>query len=55
MSQEETTRYRDTEAPVLSAQDARQAKALGHVRYVLIFSVGMAVIAGVVIWLLFFG
>jgi hypothetical protein len=55
MSQEETTKYSDSQAPVLSAQDARQAKPLGHIRYVLIFSVGMAVIAGVVLWLLFFG
>jgi hypothetical protein len=57
MSQE-TTKYRSADAPVLSAQDARQGKSLGHIRYVLIFSVGIAAIAaiaGVVIWLAFFG
>jgi hypothetical protein len=55
MSQEETTKYSDSQAPVPSAQVARQAKPLGDIRYMLIFSVGMAIIAGVVIWLLLFG
>lgn len=38
----------------LSPERARQAKPLGHVRYVLAISLGSAVIAGVVIWLAFF-
>ena len=43
------------EPKTLSAQDARQGKELGVMRYVLEISLGLAVIAGVVIWLAFFG
>lgn len=48
--------FRDTQehAPVLKAQDARQAAPLGHIRYVLAISIGAAAIAGAVIWLAFF-
>lgn len=44
----------ETSAPVTSAREARQAVPLGVMRYVLAVSVGLAVIAGVVIWLAFF-
>ena len=43
------------EPKTLSAQDARQGKELGVMRYVLEISLGLAVVAGVVIWLVFFG
>jgi hypothetical protein len=39
---------------VLSAQDARQGKELGVMRYVLQISLALAVIAGVVIYATFF-
>ncbi|HYJ34620.1 MAG TPA: hypothetical protein VEV64_00585 [Rhizomicrobium sp.] len=39
---------------VLSAQEARQGKELGVVRYVLHISLALAVIAGVVIYAIFF-
>jgi hypothetical protein len=44
----------DAHAPVLAPQRARQAAPLGHVRYVLAFSLGAAVIAGAIIWIAFF-
>ena len=39
---------------VLSAQDARQGKELGVMRYVLHISLALAVVAGVVIYAVFF-
>jgi hypothetical protein len=39
---------------VLSAQDARQGKELGVMRYVLHISLALAVVAGVVIYAIFF-
>ncbi len=39
---------------VLSAEEARQGKELGVVRYVLHISLALAVIAGVVIYAIFF-
>jgi hypothetical protein len=39
---------------VLSAQEARQGKELGVMRYVLHISLALAVIAGVVIYAIFF-
>jgi hypothetical protein len=39
---------------VLSAQEARQGKELGVMRYVLHISLALAVIAGVVIYTIFF-
>lgn len=40
---------------VLNAQEARQGKELGVMRYVLHISLALAVIGGVVIWAVFFG
>ena len=39
---------------VLSAQEARQGKELGVMRYVLHISLALAVIAGVVLYAIFF-
>jgi hypothetical protein len=39
---------------VLSAEEARQGKELGVMRYVLHISLALAVIAGVVIYAIFF-
>ena len=39
----------------ISAQDARQGKELGVMRYVLYISLALSVIAGVVIYLSYFG
>jgi hypothetical protein len=39
---------------VLTAQEARQGKELGVMRYVLHISCGLAVIAGVVLFWIFF-
>jgi hypothetical protein len=39
---------------VLSAQEARQGKELGVMRYVLHISLALAIIAGVVIYTIFF-
>ena len=39
---------------VLSAQEARQGKELGVMRYVLHISMALAVVAGVVIYAIFF-
>jgi hypothetical protein len=38
----------------LSAQDARQGKELGVMRYVLHISLALAVIAGIVVYAIFF-
>jgi hypothetical protein len=43
------------EPKTINAQDARQGKKLGVMRYVLEISLALAVIAGVVIWTVFFG
>jgi hypothetical protein len=43
------------EPKTISAQDARQGKKLGVMRYVLEISLALAVIAGIVIWTVFFG
>jgi hypothetical protein len=42
------------EPKTLSAQDARQGKELGVMRYVLHISLALSVIAGIVIWTAFF-
>jgi hypothetical protein len=39
---------------VLTAQEAREGKELGVMRYVLGISLGLAVIAGIVIYTIFF-
>jgi len=39
---------------ILSAQDARQGKELGVMRYVLHISLALSVIAGVVLYAIFF-
>lgn len=39
---------------VLSAQDARQGKELGVMRYVLHISLALSVIAGVILYAIFF-
>ena len=44
----------DGDKVVLSAQEARQGKELGVMRYVLHISLALAVIAGVVIYAFFF-
>ena len=40
---------------VLDAQEARQGKELRVLRYVLDISLALSVIAGVIIWAVFFG
>jgi hypothetical protein len=42
------------EPKTLSAEEARQGKKLGVMRYVLEISLGLSVIAGIVIWSVFF-
>ena len=42
------------EPKTLSAQEARQGKELGVMRYVLHISLALSVIAGIVIWMAFF-
>ena len=42
------------EPKTLSAQQARQGKELGVMRYVLHISLALSVIAGIAIWLAFF-
>ena len=42
------------EPKTISGQDARQGKKLGVMRYVLEISIVLAIIAGVVIWTVFF-
>lgn len=44
----------DNGHPTLSAQDARQGKELGVMRYVLHISLALAVIAGIVVYAIFF-
>ena len=39
---------------VLDAQEARQGKELGVMRYVLHISLALSVIAGIVVWSIFF-
>jgi hypothetical protein len=39
---------------VLNAEEARQGKELGVMRYVLHISLGLAVIAGIVLFVIFF-
>jgi hypothetical protein len=39
----------------LNAQEAREGKKLGSVRYVLGFSLALAILAGVIVWTGFFG
>ena len=39
---------------VLNTQEARQGKELGVMRYVLHISLALSVIAGVIIWAVFF-
>jgi hypothetical protein len=43
----------DEPKPTLSAQDARQGKELGVMRYVLYISLSLAVLAGVVVYFSF--
>ena len=45
---------RRSEPRLVPAQEARQGIVLGQVRYVLFISLGLAVVAGVIIWLAFF-
>jgi hypothetical protein len=45
----------DEPKTVLSGQDARQGKELGVMRYVLLTSLALAVIAGIVVYLVYFG
>jgi len=47
-------RQQEVGTQMKSAEQVRQAVPLGTVRYVLMGSVGLAVLAGIVIWLLFF-
>ena len=44
----------DDEATAISAQDARGGKELGVMRYVLGISLALAVIAGIVVYAVFF-
>jgi hypothetical protein len=44
----------ENEKVVLSAQEARQGKELGVMRYVLHISLALAIIAGVVVYAIFF-
>ena len=43
----------DDPKTVLSAQDARQGKELGVMRYVLHISLGLAVLAGIVLYAIY--
>lgn len=43
----------DEHAPSLNAQDARQGKELGVMRWVLRISLGLCVLAGIVLWAIF--
>lgn len=45
----------DTTKPVIPTNEARQAEAPGIVRYVLGVSLAMAVVAGVLLYLAYFG
>ena len=44
----------DSTKRVVPTEQARQGEAPGHVRYVLHISLALAVIAGVVIWSIYF-
>ncbi|HWD27533.1 MAG TPA: hypothetical protein VG387_10235 [Rhizomicrobium sp.] len=44
----------DTKKRVVPTEQARQGETSGHVRYVLHISLALAVIAGVVIWSVYF-
>jgi hypothetical protein len=46
--------YVDNHKTTLSAEQARQGKELGVMRYVLPISLGLAVLAGVVLYLIYF-
>lgn len=43
----------DEHAPVLNSQEARQGKELGVMRWVLHISLGLCVLAGVVLWIIY--
>jgi hypothetical protein len=43
------------EPKTLSAQDARQGKELGVMRYVLHISLALGVLAGVILYVIYFG
>jgi hypothetical protein len=43
------------EPKTLSAQDARQGKELGVMRYVLHISLALCVLAGVILYVIYFG
>ncbi len=46
---------RDNEnPPVLNAQQAREGKELGVMRWVLHISLALCVLAGIVLWIIFF-
>lgn len=44
----------DTTRPVVPKDEARQGEATGHVRYVLMTSLALAIIAGIVLYSAFF-
>ena len=46
--------YTDDHRTVLNAEQARQGKELGVMRYVLHISLALAVVAGVVLYLIYF-
>lgn len=46
---------RNTDPSAKPATEVRQAVTLGAMRYVLMGSVGLAIVAGAIIWLTFFG
>jgi hypothetical protein len=48
------TTHTENSKIVLNAQEARQGKELGVMRYVLHISLALAVIAGVVVYAIFF-
>ena len=50
----DTRNERRVSAPFESANEARLAVPVGSARYVLAVSLGLAVIAGAIIWLAFF-
>ncbi|HEU4550296.1 MAG TPA: hypothetical protein VFS01_11405 [Rhizomicrobium sp.] len=43
----------DRHAPSLSAQEAREGKELGVMRWVLHISLGLCVLAGIILWISF--
>jgi hypothetical protein len=47
--------YLDDHKTVLNAEQARQGKELGVMRYVLYISLGLAVMAGIVLYAVYFG